>query len=114
MLLAAIGIIAVLMIVGNVLVIGERLARIHVWLEYAFYAFIGFLVTVYILLPVIRVLRTSPLPPLDEETLADAAPGRLHAIGMMLAKNNGYISDKAQRKAHREALTAFLAQHQST
>ena len=111
LLLAAIGIVAVLMIIGNVLVIGERLARIHAWLEYVFYAFIGLLLTVYVLLPVIRVLRTSPLPPLDEETLADATPAHLRAVGMMLAKNNGYISDKAQRKAHREALTAFLAQH---
>lgn len=97
------GIIA-LMLTGNIITIGEKIARVtHLWyLEYAFYGVILVLLLWLVVWPIIRVHRTPVFPVLsiDEHTDED----RLKAFGRKLADNCAYIPDNELRQRHRKQL----------
>lgn len=103
--------VAAVMLAGNILIIGQRLARVHPWAEYMFYAAVGMLAVVYLLLPVVRILRAPGIPAFDEEALRTAPVERLYKLGLSLAKNNYYIDDAALRKIHRDDLSGFFQVH---
>ena len=97
------GIIA-LMLTGNIITIGEKIARVtHLWyLEYAFYGVILVLLLWLVVWPIIRVHRAPVFPVLsiDEQTDED----RLKAFGRKLADNCAYIPDNELRQRHRKQL----------
>lgn len=103
--------VAGLMLVGNILVIGERLGRIHPLVEYLFYIVLLVLAVIYLLMPVIRILKTPGIPSFDEETLKAATAEDMRNIGVLMAKNNYYLSDDESRKSHRDALLEYWEYH---
>ncbi|WP_106830793.1 DUF697 domain-containing protein [Parabacteroides pacaensis] len=103
--------IAGLMLVGNIIIIGERLARVHPTVEYLFYMVLLALTVVYIIIPVIRVMKTPGIPAFDEERLKGTSSTEVCNIGILLAKNNYYIKDPGARKSHRKYLLDYFNLH---
>lgn len=97
------GIIA-LMLTGNIITIGEKIAHVtHVWyLEYVFYGVILLLLLWLVVWPIIRVHRAPVFPILAVDQQADEK--RLKAFGEKLASNCGYINDSELRQRHRKQL----------
>ena len=101
------GIIA-LMLTGNIIIIGEKLAQVtHLWVvEYIFYALILLLLCYLIGVPLFRIHHARPFPVLDVP--AKSNERQLQEFGKTLCSNCGYIPDKEQRKAHQEQLKLDL------
>ena len=97
------GIIA-LMLTGNIITIGEKIAHVtRVWyLEYVFYGVILVLLLWLVVWPIIRVHRAPVFPVLAVDQQADET--RLKAFGDNLAANCGYIQDNELRQRHRKQL----------
>ena len=97
------GIIA-LMLTGNIITIGEKIAHVtRVWyLEYVFYGVILLLLLWLVVWPIIRVHRAPVFPILAVDQQADEK--RLKAFGEKLASNCGYINDSELRQRHRKQL----------
>ena len=97
------GIIA-LMLTGNIITIGEKIAHVtRVWyLEYVFYGVILVLLLWLVVWPIIRVHRAPVFPVLAVDQQADET--RLKAFGDKLAANCGYIQDNELRQRHRKQL----------
>lgn len=109
--IGALFVVAGLMLAGNVLVIGERLARMHPVAEYAFYLLVGILTAFFLIVPVWRVARAPGIPAFDEEALRTMPAEALVKLGISLARNNYYIREADRRKSHRDELTAFFRTH---
>ena len=97
-----------LMLTGNIIIIGEKLAQItHLWVaEYIFYALILLLLCYLVGVPLFRIHHAPPFPVLDVP--AKSNERQLQTFGKTLCSNCGYIPDKEQRKAHQEQLKLDL------
>lgn len=86
--------ILAMMVIGNVIIIGEKLGVVtHLWwMEYVFYGLILLLISYYILGPFIRIHRTAPFPTLGINN--DMSASQLYDFGTILAKNCNYLSNE--------------------
>lgn len=111
--------ITVIVILGNVITIGEKMTTVigSPYLEYAFYlvllALFTYLVYVAILQPMYRIHNAPEFPVLavqdNDKGLSDEAYGKkLMAFGNKLCNNCYYLPDQ-QRAEHQEELRAALA-----
>ena len=100
--------IPVLMVTGNIIVIGEKLAAVtHLWwMEWVFYGLLFSLFAYFVLWPIWRVHRTPSFPALavDEE----ASEEQLREYGHRLAGHCGFIEDQQRRSEHRKELETNL------
>ncbi len=92
--------IIVLMFIGDVITIGEKLARVsHLWwMEYAFYALILLAFCWLVIRPIVKLHRTPELPSLNHEGVNNVV--ELKKFGARLAENCNYISDERLRVDH--------------
>lgn len=100
--------ILTMMLLGNVIVIAEKLGEIchTVYVEYAFYALILLLAVIFIIRPIIKVHNAPEFPVLAVDD--EAKTKELQQFGKRLAANCGYISDPDKRRQHQAALRADL------
>lgn len=100
--------IIVLLLAGNVIIVGEKLGEIchTVYAEYAFYALIAVLLVVVIAIPVIKVHAAPEFPTLSIDEDADART--LFSFGKRLAANCSYIADEEKRREHQNELNREL------
>ncbi len=66
-----------LVILSDVLSIGERLAKFGPWAEYAFYALITAIVLWFIVRPIIQVVRTPEITGIPQEEVVKMSPRQL-------------------------------------
>ena len=97
------------MLAGNVIVIGDRLARLHPWAEWAFYAIVVVLVLWFVARPIWRVHHAPEFPRLGVD--GDVEPDELRRFARRLADNCYYIADDERRRAHQLTLRRQLAQY---
>ena len=92
--------IIVLMFIGDVITIGEKLSRVtHLWwMEYAFYALILLAFCWLVIRPIVKLHRTPELPSLNHEGVNNVV--ELKKFGARLAENCNYISDEKMRVDH--------------
>ncbi len=92
--------IIVLMFIGDVITIGEKLSRAsHIWwLEYAFYGVILVAFIWLVIRPILKLHNTPELPNLSHEGVNNVA--ELKKFGARLAENCNYISDEKTRVDH--------------
>ena len=92
--------IIVLMFIGDVITIGEKLTRVtHLWwMEYAFYALILMAFCWLVIRPIVKLHRTPELPSLNHEGVNNVV--ELKKFGARLAENCNYISDEKMRVDH--------------
>lgn len=76
---AIIGILflVVLIVIGNVMVIGDWIAHLHPVLAYLFYGLVIVLTVCLLVLPVIKVMLTPPLEGIRRGEIADCSPSEL-------------------------------------
>lgn len=76
---AIIGILllVVLIVIGNVMIIGDRIAHLHPVLAYLFYGLVIVLTVWLLVLPVVKVLLTPPLEGIKRGEIADCSPSEL-------------------------------------
>lgn len=89
-----------MMLMGNVIVIAEKLGEVchTVYVEYAFYVLVLLLAVIFIIRPAVRVHRAPEFPVLSVDD--DSQVHDLQKFGKRLAANCGYISDPEKRKEH--------------
>ncbi|MBR5717034.1 MAG: hypothetical protein IKX59_10640 [Bacteroidales bacterium] len=92
--------IIVLMFIGDVITIGEKLARVtHLWwVEYAFYGVILLAFLWLVIRPIVKLHRTPELPSLNHEGVNNVV--ELKKFGARLAENCNYIADEKLRVDH--------------
>lgn len=100
---AALSAVLGIILIGNVLVIGEKIgAAAHPYLEYAFYMVTLLLLFYFIVVPVARLLLMPEFPELRTEDGWDLR--KMKKFAGSLAVNCFYISDAADRKEHRKRI----------
>ncbi len=100
--LTGIVVIIILMLIGNVITIGNQLAPVHPSLPYAFYAFVVLVFACFILIPVIRVLQMPAIPPLDVENNSDKNNKELLDFGTRIVKSSQTIPEEEKYAILRE------------
>ena len=92
--------IIVLMFIGDVITIGEKLARVtHLWwVEYAFYGVILLAFLWLVIRPIVKLHRTPELPSLNHDGVNNVV--ELKKFGARLAENCNYIADEKLRVDH--------------
>ncbi|MCD8164708.1 MAG: hypothetical protein LUE93_00315 [Bacteroides sp.] len=93
LILSTLFLVLALILLGNMLVIGDKVSLLHPALGWLFYLLILFLIVRFLLYPVYRVLRAPATPSLDPEQLP-ADKEELVSYGKLLACNNCHITDK--------------------
>ena len=96
--------IIVLMFIGDVITIGEKLARVtHLWwVEYAFYGVILLAFLWLVIRPIVKLHRTPELPSLNHDGVNNVV--ELKKFGARLAENCNYIADEKLRIDHQMQL----------
>lgn len=96
--------ILVLMLIGDVITIGEKLARVtHLWyVEYVFYGILLVSFLFFVVWPVVRLYTMPQVPALRSDGLDDVAA--LRRFGRELSRHCDYIPDPQQRAAHQVEL----------
>ena len=97
-----------LMVTGNVIIVGEKIAHLtHLWwMEYVFYGLLLLLVGYYLLMPMWRIHTAPPFP-----VMAVTEGGtceELQSFGDKLAAHCDYIPDSELRKQHHATLKRQL------
>ncbi len=101
-------VISGILLLGNIIIIGDKLATVFPYADYLFYAIIGLLVFFFLIIPFLRVFSSPEMPALNEEQVKELSDKELFNFGMTLAKNNGYIPDSSKRKDHHDELKDYL------
>lgn len=70
-------VIVVLIVTGNVITIGDKIAQVHPLLAYVFYGVALFLFCFFIVFPVIKVMVTPPLDGVKREEVAGYSPSEV-------------------------------------
>ena len=96
----------VLMISGNIIVVGEKIASFtHLWwLEWVFYGILLCIFAYLVLLPIWRIHRAPTLPLLKETVDGNASEEYLKSYGNLLVKHCDFIEDVKYRKKHKKTL----------
>lgn len=97
-------IIAVMVVLGNVMVIGDHLAKIphFEWLSYVFYGLIAILFVWVFVVPAARIHFAPEIPSLSVDNQEDME--ELRKFAHTLANNCSYIPNKKIRESHAENL----------
>lgn len=96
-----------ILLVGNILLIGDKIGAVtHLYVEYAFYVVMAFLIFCFILVPVARILLMPEFPKLETEEGWDVR--KMRKYGLSLAKNCFYLTDVTERKERRNTLEASI------
>lgn len=92
--------IIILMFIGDVITIGEKLSRASRiwWLEYAFYGVILVAFIWLVIRPILKLHNTPELPSLAHDGVNNVT--ELKKFGARLAENCNYISDEKMRIDH--------------
>lgn len=104
-------VVVALIVIGNILVIGEKLAQAsHLWfMEYVFYALISLLFAYLLLVPLWRMYRMPEFPVFDKDLLQDAEDKTLHDFAARLYKTSAHPDKQGplDQQTNRE-LSAFI------
>lgn len=113
LILGVVSAVVTLMLMGNIIVIGEKLGEIcHTpVVEYSFYILILLLALLFIIRPIIRVRNAPEFPLLSVDE--DAQLKQLQDFGKRLASNCYYIPDEDVRKDHQMLLMRDLQLYSS-
>ncbi len=106
--LVVILVLACILLAGNIIIIADKLAPLFPYADYVFYAIIGMLIFIFLILPFVRVFFSPQLPALDESGVTALSEKELYNLGIILAKNNHYIEGTDNRREHTEALKDFF------
>lgn len=106
--LVVILVLAGVLLLGNIIIIGDKIAGLFPYADFVFYGIIAILVFFFILLPFLRVFLSPQIPALDEEGVNQLSEKELYNLGVILAKNNYYITDSEKRKEHTTELKDFF------
>lgn len=104
------GILA-LMVTGNVIVIGEKLAAVtHLWwMEYAFYGLLLLTAIYFIVWPFVKIHRTPQFPVLSVQE--ELSTTQLNTLGRQLVSHCDYISNEREHPKEGNGLSP-RAEHQ--
>lgn len=102
LIIAFVGILAI-MLLGNILIIGDKIMNIHFSLGYLYYLLLAILLIRFIIYPLIMVFKAPPTPTLNTNKLPQEKE-ELYKYGMLLACNSRHIANKKDRKNHTSAL----------
>lgn len=102
-------IIVVLVVIGNIMIIGDHLAKIPYcsWLSYVFYGLIGLLFVWAFVIPALRLHFSPELPSLSINE--DMDKGELKNFAGTLLSNCAYIPEKKKRSSHVREVQQRLA-----
>lgn len=102
-------IIIALMITGDVITVGEKLAQVTNWRysEHCFYLLLASLLFVFIILPIIRVHKAPQFPALNINDIDDT--NTLMKFANKLASNSDYIPNKEKRRRHIETFKTNIS-----
>lgn len=100
--------ILALMVFGNVIVVGEKVASVtHLWwMEWLFYGILLAVFAYYVLHPIWRIHRTPAFPVLAVNE--EASEAQLKEYGKRLANHCDFIEGKQQRSNHQKNLKEKL------
>ena len=87
-------IIILMVLIGNVIMIGEKIANISVWLSYLFYFISGICFFWLIILPVIRVMATPKFNGIGSEDIKNLTPTQTSEYIMNLKKSVRLTKDE--------------------
>lgn len=105
--IAALSAVLGIILVGNILLIGEKIgAATHLYVEYAFYIMIALVLIYFVVLPVARLLLMPEFPKLQTEDGWDVK--RMRRYAGSLAKNCFYIADLPGRTERRKTIEAAV------
>jgi len=106
-----------IMLIGNIIVIGDKIARLFPYADYVFYGIILLLIVFYVVVPFFRVFFAPSIPALNNSELIGLSDEELFKFGILLAENNKYINEsnkkktKQARKAHYLELRDYFERH---
>lgn len=100
--------IAVIMLIGNIIIIGDKVAGLFPYADIVFYLLLLVLLYIFLIRPFLYVFFAPELPALDDKGLDGLSDKELFAYGMNLAKNNSYIDGENTRKEHYQKLKNYL------
>lgn len=108
-LLLTVAVIAILaiMLLGNIVLIGDKLMNLHLYVAYAYYLVLAILLIWLLVLPVLRIINAPSTPALNTKQLPDNAD-ELYKYGLLIAANSRHIDNKTDRKAHQKSLLGKL------
>ena len=97
-----------LMITGNIIIVGEKIASVTRlwWMELIFYGVLLFIFSYYVLRPIWRIHRTPAFPVLAVDD--EASEEQLKEYGKRLANHCDFIENDQQRKEHKKGLEKKL------
>lgn len=105
--ISAMSVVLGILLVGNILLIGEKIGlATHIYVEYFFYFLIAGLLFYFVVIPLARLLLMPEFPKLRTEDGWDVKKMKRYAGS--LAGNCFYISDLALRKKREDELRASL------
>ena len=99
--------VLLLILLGSILQIGDKLGEAAPALEYGFYALVAALFIAFVAVPVLKVALAPEMPPLSVGEGLDASA--LSKLGTRLTQSCGYIQDSEEMRLHSEALSESLA-----
>lgn len=106
LIIAFVAILAI-MLLGNIIIIGDKIMNIHFILGYVYYLLLLILLVRFVIYPLIVVFSAPPTPRLNINKLPENKED-LYNYGMLIAKNSRHIQNKKDRKEHSSALIKRL------
>jgi len=101
-------VIVLIMLIGNIIIIGDKVASFFPFADILFYCLVSGLIFIFLVIPFLRVLASPEMPALDEESLDNLSDKELYNLGLLLAKNNSYIKSPVKRQDHSLELKDFF------
>lgn len=102
--------IVAIMLLGNIVIIGDKLNILHPYAASVFYVIITLLLAWFILIPISRIINAPPTPALNTKTLPKE-PEELYRYGLLVANNSRHIENSADRKTHSATMMRRLEEN---
>ncbi|MDH6305322.1 hypothetical protein M2459_002422 [Parabacteroides sp. PF5-5] len=99
------------LLLGNIIIIGEKVATLFPYADYVFYGIIVALIFFFLILPFLKVFFAPQMPALNEEEVNQLSEKEIYNLGITLARNNYYIANPEKRKEHTNELKDFFDRH---
>lgn len=113
LLIVAIVTILVVVLLGNIVLIGDKLMNLHVYVGYAFYLILLGLLFWLVILPLLRIMNAPSTPALNVKNLPEDTD-QLYKFGLLMAHNCRHIDNAADRKSHQKAFIQKLESNRDT
>lgn len=101
-------IVIILVLIGNIIIIGEKISIIFPYADILFYCIITLLIIFFLVAPFLQVIFSPEMPALDDNNLEKLSDKELYNMGLLLANNNLYIKSPNKRHEHTLELKDFF------